>query len=411
MQETKSTDFKRQYVQPEWMAVFSCILMFVGFVASRAFISIGMIGLVVAAVWRTDLIDLFKHYFLRKELWVMSFFFVPVFYSGLYSANIEPWLNWVRIKLPYLVLPLAFAGLTQLTKKHITIILYSFLVVMLTSLIVVLANYALHFEAVTNSMLLGNAIAMPFSHIRYTLMLAFSFFLALYLSEEKKRQLNHWLIASAVFLFIALHILAVRSGLLALYVGLLVYLIRWIIMSKKYGLGFLFVATIAALPVLAYWLVPSFQNKIAHSIYDLQEMKAGVINYRYDAMRLVSMKAGLMVWGQDVLMGVGAGDLSAAMNDYYAQSYPQLDEQNRLLPHHQFIWVLASVGLLGLFQFLMAFYIPFFANGNFRQWIFVVLHLILFTSFFTEHTLEEQIGTAFYLIFLLLFIQRFRTHA
>jgi O-antigen ligase len=270
VQETKSTDFKQQYVQPEWLAVFSCILMFVGFVASRAFISIGMIGLVVAAVWRIGFIDLFKHYFQRKELWVLSFFFVPVFYSGLYSANIEPWLNWVRIKLPYLVLPLAFAGLTQLTKKHITIILYSFLVMMLTSLIVVLANYALHFEAVTNSMLLGNAIAMPFSHIRYTLMLAFSFFLALYLSEEKERQLNHWLIASAVFLFIALHILAVRSGLLALYVGLLVYLIRWIILSKKYGLGFLFVATIAALPVLAYWLVPSFQNKIAHSIYDLQ---------------------------------------------------------------------------------------------------------------------------------------------
>jgi O-antigen ligase len=92
-------------------------------------------------------------------------------------------------------------------------------------------------------------------------------------------------------------------------------------------------------------------------------MKAGVINYRYDAMRLVSMKAGLMVWGQDVLMGVGAGDLSAAMNDYYAQSYPQLDEQNRLLPHHQFIWVLASLGLVGLVSIFDGVLCAFF-----RKW-------------------------------------------
>lgn len=410
MQQTKSTWRNNEYLQPEWLAVACFGLLFVGFVASRACISIGMIGLVVAAMWRTNIITLFRHYFQRKELWALAFFFVPVFYSGIYSEHTDQWLNWVRIKLPYLVLPLAFAGLTQLNRKQITITLYSFLFVMFLSLIVVLINYALHYTEVTESMLRGNAIQMPFSHIRYTLMLAFSVFVALYLYESDAAR-PFWLIGFALAIFLALHILAVRSGLLALYAGVLVYLLRWMVIHKKYGFGLIVIALLAALPILAYWYVPSFQNKIAHTIYDLQEMKAGVINYRYDAMRLVSMKAGLMVWGENVLCGVGAGDLSAAMNNFYARHYPQLDEQNRLLPHHQFIWVLAGLGLVGLFQFLMAFYLPFFANGNYKQWIFVVLHLILFTSFFTEHTLEEQIGTAFYLIFLLLFIQRFKLNA
>lgn len=410
MQETRETKFKQRYVQPEWVAILSCVLMFIGFVASRAFISIGMVGLVVAALWRTGFTDLVKQYFKRKELWAVAFFFAPVFYSGVYSDNTAQWANWVRIKLPYLVLPLAFAGLSSLKKKHITLILYAFLAVMLVSLVAVLIKYALHFEEVTNSMLRGNAILMPFSHIRYTLMLAFSFFVALYLVEQEECRHNRWLVSFAVFVFIALHILAVRSGLLALYVGLLIYVVRYTIIKKKYWMGIVFVGVIFSLPILAYQFVPSFHNKIAHMVYDLEQMQAGVINYRYDAMRLVSMKAGLMVWGQNIMLGTGAGDLAAAMNEFYAQSYPQLDVQNRLLPHHQFIWVLASLGLVGLFQFLMAFYVPFFANGNYRQWIFVVLHVILFTSFFTEHTLEEQIGTAFYLIFLLLFIQRFRAN-
>lgn len=410
MQETRETKFKQRYVQLEWVAILSCVLMFIGFVASRAFISIGMVGLVIAALWHTGFTDLVKQYFKRKELWAVAFFFVPVFYSGVYSDNTAQWANWVRIKLPYLVLPLAFAGLSSLKKKHITLILYVFLAVMLVSLVAVLIKYALHFEEVTNSMLRGNAILMPFSHIRYTLMLAFSFFVALYLVEQEECRHNRWLVSFAVFVFIALHILAVRSGLLALYVGLLIYVVRYTIIKKKYWLGIVFVGAIFLLPILAYHYVPSFHNKIAHMVYDLEQMQAGVINYRYDAMRLVSMKAGLMVWGQNIMLGTGAGDLAAAMNEFYAQSYPQLDVQNRLLPHHQFIWVLASLGLVGLFQFLMAFYVPFFANGNYRQWIFVVLHVILFTSFFTEHTLEEQIGTAFYLIFLLLFIQRFRAN-
>jgi O-antigen ligase len=276
------------------------------------------------------------------------------------------------------------------------------------SSIVVLANYGLHYQQITNNFSIGGAIPMPYSHIRYTLMLAFAFFCCLYLRIEgyylfDKRE-GIFQIILAVFAFVALHILSVRSGLVALYLGLLYFIAIEVLRRKKILLAFLLMIVLILSPFTAYRLLPGLHNKIGYMRYDLNQFKQGRINEYSDAMRLVSMEIGIEIWKENPLLGVGAGDLRLETDKIYARDYPGIAAATRRLPHNQFIWVLATTGIVGFLLFLFAFAWPLFAGKLYKWWLPVVLYLILFSSFFTEDTLEEQVGTGFYIMFLLIFM-------
>lgn len=394
-----------------WLIVVCCQLIFIGFVTSRALASIGMIALLAASLIYYGPAT-FKNYFARKELWILSLFFWVVLFSGFYSEDKSSWMNWVRIKLPYLALPLAFAPVKKLSARHLKAILYGFITVFFFSTAVVLMNYYRNYEAITDSFTRGNGIPMPFSHIRYTLMLAFSFFCCLWLLEKKDYfyvRHDKWLLLFvAVFFFVALHILSVRSGLLALYSGIFFVVVREAVRRKRIIQSIILMAILCSLPFAAYHFLPGFHNKIEYMKYDLAQYREGKANDYSDAMRLISMKVGFQIWKEKPLLGAGAGDIKNETHRIYAAQYPDISEQNRRIPHNQFIWMLATTGIIGLLLFLTAFLMPIAVNHHYRLWILLLLHLILFTSFFTEDTLEEQIGTGFYLVFLLLFMNHCR---
>ena len=276
----------------------------------------------------------------------------------------------------------------------------------------VLGNYIMHYQSINQSVIMGHSIPMPFSHIRYTLMLCFSFFCLIYMhrqgwfiySENEK----HLQVFFAVILFVSIHILSVRSGLVALYAGLLCLLFYIVLFEKKYVAATLLLLVFTLVPFITYRFVPSFQNKMNYMRYDLSGLATGEINNRYDVMRLASMKTGLLVWKQNKIIGTGAGDLGSAMNSIYETTLPQLLVTNRLLPHNQLVWVLASLGVVGFSAFMFAFMFPLLINRYYRNWLFVVFHVTIFSSFFTEATLEEQIGTGFYLLFLLVLLNQLK---
>ena len=375
-------------------------------------VSIGMISLLVASLLFKGPGITLKKYFQTKELLVLSLYFIIVFISGLYSDDKVYWLNWVRIKLPFLALPLAFAPIARLSQKSFVLLLYGFIATFFVCTGLVLGNYALHFTSMTSSFSQGTQIPMPFSHIRYTLMLAFSFFCAVYLWQQSlfvRSKNEKWLqMAYALFAFIALHILSVRSGLLAAYLGLLYLALLEIFKRRQLVLGAAIILCIVVLPFLAYRYVPSLHNKIGYMQYDLEMYQKGNINEHSDAMRLLSMQIGLQIWHEHPVLGVGAGDLRDETYKIYAQRYPQISDYNRRLPHNQFIWVLATTGAVGLALFLLAFFFPLLSNGYYKYGPILILHLMVFSSFFTEDTFEEQMGSGFYLIFLLILMNHFK---
>lgn len=393
------------------MVYISCLMVFVGFSCSRFVISLGVIGLIITGLLSSDIRLTFTTYIRRPAFYINALFFLVILLSGINSTDKEQWLNFLRIKIPFLILPFAFCGYTFFDRTFFNKLLFAFVSCMFISAICVMVNYGLHYDEINLRILSGGIIPVPFSHIRYTLMLVFSFFSLLWLWEQHIISRRHFLFIPALFLIIIIHVLSSRSAWLALYAGLFFYFIVYIYRSRKYLIGILMLATIVALPFLLYQLIPSFHNKIDYMRYTAGQYKEGHIDDMGDAMRLSSWQVGVEIIRRHPWTGTGVGDLQKESKAVSRELFPGMkNDDDRKMPHNEFIWIWAATGIFGLIAYCVAFLYPFIAGVKYKNWSFGLLAIIFFTSFLTEYPLEEQIGSTFYLVFLLIFLTHFNYH-
>lgn len=207
------------------------------------------------------------------------------------------------------------------------------------------------------------------------------------------------LIVLGLFVVI-LHILSVRSGLLSLYMCFTLYAFYFSFYKKKHLLSILMILSVLVLPMIAFKTVPSVQKKVSYMIYDMQMLSVGKGSNYSDSERLISMAAGAKLIRENLIFGVGTGDIKDAMNTIYDRDYPYIDINNRKLPHNQFIWMWASNGILGITAFLVSIFYPLLYKKNYKNLLLLMFSIITMSSFVTEHTLEIQVGIAFYVIWM-----------
>jgi hypothetical protein len=100
-------------------SIFGAILlMLAGLFLSRAVLSVSLMLFVVLTLLHKNMSAQLRNVFKTPLLAGMALLFLLPFASGLWSADKEEWLDLVRIKLPLLFLPLAFAGNWQLRRNQ-----------------------------------------------------------------------------------------------------------------------------------------------------------------------------------------------------------------------------------------------------------------------------------------------------
>ena len=138
------------------------------------------------------------------------------------NINMPHYLAVIFMKLPLLLLPLGFILLPGLSKREFQTLLYLFFAITVVTSLGSVANYIIHFEEINILYLTSKALPVAANHVRYSLMLATAICAGAYLFISKfsfgiwkhERKLLLFFIA---FLFAFAHLLAVRSGLVALY--------------------------------------------------------------------------------------------------------------------------------------------------------------------------------------------------
>lgn len=281
--------------------------MFLGLVTDRGVLSVGMISLVTYTVLRSPWPKAWKDFVSRKDMLFLALIFVIYAFSGLYSQNLDLLAERLRIKLPFLLLPFAFAQLKPYTEKQFAIIQYIFLGILSIAGLAVLINYLAFFDSITESMMYGKAIPTPYSHIRFSLFVVFAFFTGLEVLRAGVKLKFNWekpvVIVCTVFLFILCHILAVRSGLLALYLGLFFWIIYYFVKTKKVLLGSVFLLLLVCIPYLSYKFIPTLNSKINYMLYDLKMMSSDTSQEYSDRGRLISIKVGWELIQQNLWFG------------------------------------------------------------------------------------------------------------
>ncbi len=386
--------------------LFCIALAFIGLLFSRALLSMSMIGLVINAVFSRQIGANWQRFRTSPPLLALTGIFLLYLLSGLNSENLDWWLDRVRMKAPFLFLPFAFAGIPRFSMRDYHCLLYGFFVFMLLVSLGVTVNYLLDYQAINELYKKGQVMPTPIQHIRFSLLIAFAVAAGWYFWKNggwSGRSWERWtLLSGSVFLLGFLHLLSVRSGLLAVY-GVLGYILLYtLVVQRRWVLGIGLLAGGVFAAGAAYRFVPTFKNKISYTRYTLEMIAQGKdLDLYSDSARMGSILSGYYMGRDHPWFGVGVGDILDQTNAYYQQYFPALEGID-FMPLNQFVFIFAATGILGLAFFSFCYLLPLFYRGGFRHEILSMHYIIFGLSFLVEHTIETQLGTAMFLLLLLL---------
>jgi len=265
MQDLELTQDRSTAISLTGLTDFAVVIYFIGLVASKAILAIGMGVLTVTAI---------VHVIKNKETHIKSaslnsflfpvLIFLVTLLSGLNSTDLTEWGAFVTKKLPFLVLPMVFYTLRiHFSKRYRTYLAGFTIIVSLVSL-GVLANYLMNFESVNAAIGRGSAIATPVDHTEFSLYVAYAALVSLFIYLEPKKVIalgtQSTFLLLAIFLIIFLHILTVRSGLVVFYLSAILLLGMHFLRKKKYGVIAGLLAAFFIIPLLSINFIPSLKK-------------------------------------------------------------------------------------------------------------------------------------------------------
>ncbi len=371
-----------------------------GMIYGKAFLSIGTILLFAHGLLHPDWKKHFQLLWKHKGFLAIVSIFLLYGLTGFWSDNTDYWIGRMRMKLPFVAVPFGMLAMKDFDRNLFDKVMYGFFwLVVLTSIGSLVYSFW-NFEYITESYKKGQVLPLPTHHIRFSLMVVFCICFGFYFYGKKyflksKKEVTVTL-AMTIFLVLFLHVLAVRSGLLALYAVAAFYLLRYLFLESNKILAVGFVAVFFVGTFAAYKNIPTLKNKIDYTFFSVDSFyKNKKLRDLSDSRRIGSLMAGYELTREFPYKGVGFGDLIDKSNEWMANNYPVLEGLG-LMPHNQYLFVSAGAGLIGLIWFLGASFLPFFYNKNWTDPLFVALNITVFSSYLVEHTIETQVGIAIY---------------
>lgn len=367
-------------------ATSSCIILFIILAFYNVFYPDGKWNPVNA---KKQAIEFFKN----PAFWAITLIFWVTVLGFFNSDNLDYWISKVRIRLPFIALPVVFFFLPWDKNEKNILIVFSVILIALVSTGVVI-NYILNYEALNELLKGGRSLPVPMQdHIRYAQLQAFIFLSGLYylIDNKGKSKLKYWILGLLLLIFIYLHVIAVRSGIFIAYIGLVSFLLLYI--RRLNYRQILFVIGISiSIPLIALKTLPSLKTRIGYSIWEWNEFRRGSSINNSDSGRWISYDVGLEYFKREPIVGIGPGDLEDEMLKTYSAKYPE--EKVRKQPHNQFLHTLACSGIVGFIIFMSSFIISMFYAFRQRNEILIIIILATFTSFMVESPLEIARGTA-----------------
>lgn len=334
---------------------------------------------------------------------LMGIFLVYVF-SAWHSDDLGRWWKLTWDNALYVFIPLGFYTFRNVPSGTWTRLLMIFVLACTLSAISVMADYVLHFAEYNELYKVGKTIPTPIIHVRYSYFLAVAACLGLAIAYQSHRSGRHAerlrkfvMLGAGVFLAIVVHLLAVRTGMIALYGGLAAGLACMVFIEGRWKLGLISAATVIVLFVIAYNAFPSVTNKVAYVMYDLKMLRQQGATAEYsDNVRITSIRHGLTLLEDKLITGTGIGDLNTDIEALYAEKTPAFPAENRYPPISQYFYWLTAFGIVGTGVLLFFLLYPLF-KSRFNYFL-IVIYATTLCSAIGETTIELQRGKVTFLM-------------
>lgn len=144
----------------------------------------------------------------------------------------------------------------------------------------------------------------------------------------------------------------------------------------------------------------AFDRRIQSTIWEFDNYKRGRdYNGHSTVMRWGYWKTAFQIFKENIVFGVGTGDIQDAFNQQYEKENSILTEKFRLRAHNQFITVFVTFGFFGGFLFMVFLCYPLLSLNLKNHFLYLAFFLVMFVSMFTEDTLDTQVGITLFVFF------------
>ena len=375
--------------------------MVAGFMFSRVALSISTFLFGINAIR-----DVHPKEWLKQKWWLLGLCWIAFYaLSWFWTTDKGNWGTRLEVKLPFLILPLAFGFLPKFSAKQLQTITIGSGICFLIS-----ACYSLSFlitDPNTSIVKYDIADVLPTlpkkDHVRAGLSVSLFIIWGFYVFPYLERRIQWFIGCLMAFLIVFIHILAVKSGLLSFYiflVGMGIYLA----FSRKKLIVIIVVITIPVLVFLAINYIPTFSKRTNYILFSIWMYHHGDASGNFgDINRIKSYEIAIDLIKQHPLTGVGTGDMLKAMKAGFHKWNPNIPEQAIILPHNQFLTIALGCGLPAMLLFMFWFFMPLGQVKKGRNgFYFIIMWLLAFMQLMIEPVLEVQFGVFVFLFFLLM---------
>jgi O-antigen ligase len=384
----------------------------------RVLSNIGIIMLLICSILYASLNkQTLKNILKDKKFYPFIIIYLVFLFSSLLTnpGNYVYAFTQLVLKIQFPVFAFSLAILPSFSKKtYYNFFFFFFILVLFTSFLSTY-HFMSHKEQILKSYASSGVLFTVIDHVRYSLFVCLAIFLGVYLIVENyspKKEFKWWLILIGVlFLVLFLHLLAVRSGLVAFYLSF-VLMIIYFIYKKKYMASFSVIVLVLISVFLSYKYIETIRIRYNYTVYDLQQSSKKESGNNYSiSRRFFSNKVAYSVFLEHPIVGTGEGNIKSAIAEKYKKDHDYILTENILMPHNQYLRILTSTGILGFLIFIYCFYLPLFVHKNYTHLPLLLIYVILSVSFVSEDTLDIQLGLTFSLFFIMINLHYLKGHS
>jgi O-antigen ligase len=389
------------------------LMTMAGVVTAPAILSIGIVVIMLSGLALMPFKEQIRRFWAHKPAVLMSILFLLQLISAFWTRPTDlgftkvmighsSWLEEAKIKVP---LFLGMYGLAVLGPFSIRQVRIALGVLLVSTFIVgtgTVVDIFMHREEVFERIQTSKEVEvwLGTNHIYFSIVMAFGILSGIWSLRIKEKLLfrgERIVMGCLVVLnFLEMHFLTTRTGLVGLYLTILIMGLVFLFKRRKYGLAALLILGLMAMPVVGYLTVNSFRLRIENTRYDLKNTLRGFDpNYLSIGTRIESWKTAFHLWKKHPFTGVAMADLKTDMTDQYVEDKTMLCPENFVQPHNQFIQNLAGWGLMGLIAILLAWFYPVFNKKWPKGTLFWAFWLTYTLAMMGESVMERQVGVCF----------------
>ncbi len=388
----------------KYLFFIGVILFFIGLFFSRAILSISPAVLLISAFTNSNFKQNIKDIH-KKRVFILPFIlymFGVICYPIVENQN--KWADLLFKNLPYIIFPFSIIILKDYVLKYYKFIFYTCILfvtfIISSTLIRLINNYELYTWMIKNSKNIeatGGLFHIHFGIIT-TLSIIFCYGIIRFSTSQKIEKIILTIIA--VYLFVVLHVLAYRTGIVAVYVCILSEILIDIFRSKKYLIGLLLIAFAIILPVVAYKTITPVKERIENTKYDIYRYKSGKdINFYSLSQRFAAWENALVIYKKNIVFGTSAADLEDEMKRQYEVRDFGLKKENQVLIHNQYIFYAVCYGTVGLLFLIYLLSNTFITAWRNQKPVYILFSVLFAAVFMIDTILEMQTGQNMFIFF------------